>query len=326
MADNDKLALLIPAYNAAGHLPRLLSSAAAQTVPFDEIWVYDDCSTDDTAAVAGHYGARVVKGDVNRGCSHGKNALAAKTDCAWLHFHDADDDLKPGFVALARKWMHDGRYDVVIFAYDEVDDATERQIAVCTHDHDDISRDARSYAIRRQINAINGLYRRAPFLDAGGYDLDPRVLYNEDVALHVRLAFAGLAFAAEPEVAIVNRRRMNSMSSANQVKCLQAHYNVMRKIAEREDATPYVREIAVRLWHVVGGATAHLDWVTADAAASLAMRLAGPSVAPTSSLFRTLCRVSPHAALRLREALVRLAKPQHRKGYPGWRLGARGQR
>src|SRR3954449_761219 len=93
------LALLIPAYNAAHFLPRLLSSAQAQSVPFDEIWVYDDCSTDDTAAVAESYGAKVVRGAVNIGCSVGKNELAKRTSCNWLHFHDADDELKPGFVA-----------------------------------------------------------------------------------------------------------------------------------------------------------------------------------------------------------------------------------
>ena len=50
------LSLLIPAYNAARFLPRLLASAHAQTDRFDEIWVYDDCSTDDTAAVAASLG------------------------------------------------------------------------------------------------------------------------------------------------------------------------------------------------------------------------------------------------------------------------------
>ena len=73
--------MLIPAYNAAAYLPRLLESAARQTERFDEIWVYDDCSKDETAEIAESYGARVVRGAVNRGCSHGKNALASLTNC-----------------------------------------------------------------------------------------------------------------------------------------------------------------------------------------------------------------------------------------------------
>ena len=56
------IALLIPAHNAESFLPRLLRSAHAQREPFDEIWVYDDCSTDNTALVAEGFGARVLRG------------------------------------------------------------------------------------------------------------------------------------------------------------------------------------------------------------------------------------------------------------------------
>jgi glycosyltransferase involved in cell wall biosynthesis len=146
------LALLIPAYNAAAYLPRLLRSAKNQTEPFDEIWVYDDCSSDETATVAESYGARVVRGATNRGCSAGKNALAARTGADWLHFHDADDELYPNFVALARRWIDDGRFDVVLFAYEERCEASSKPTGLRIFDPLDVHQDARSYAIREQIN------------------------------------------------------------------------------------------------------------------------------------------------------------------------------
>ena len=43
-----------------------------------------------------------------------------------------------------------------------------------------------------------GIYRRAPFLAAGGFDVDACVLFNEDDAMHCQLARAGLRFRAEP--------------------------------------------------------------------------------------------------------------------------------
>ena len=94
---NSTLALCIPAYNAADHLPRLLESAQNQAKPFDEILVYDDCSTDNTAEVARSYGATVVSGDENRGCLYGRAQLAEYASTDWIHFHDADDDLLDGF-------------------------------------------------------------------------------------------------------------------------------------------------------------------------------------------------------------------------------------
>ena len=47
-----RLALLVPARNAQELLPRLYASVDAQTVPFDEVLVYDDASTDRTGDVA----------------------------------------------------------------------------------------------------------------------------------------------------------------------------------------------------------------------------------------------------------------------------------
>lgn len=313
------LALCIPAYNAAWCLPRLLQSAQAQSVRFDEIWVYDDCSTDDTASVAEKFGARVIRGEINRGCSHGKNRLAAETQCNWIHFHDADDELLPMFVELAHRWIREDNVDVVLFPYEERDEISGAHIGHRWFNDADVRADARSYAIREQINPFCGLYRRDRFLESGGYDEDPLVLYNEDVAAHVRLAFAGLRFAAASEIAIVNHRRLDSMSAANRLKCLQAHYHVMRKAAQLPEGPKYGIEIAQRLWLVTGGLTAELDWETADAAAALALRLADLDQAELGSVFRALCRVSPRLALRWREGLIRTFKPRYRANYPGWR-------
>lgn len=319
MSTRPAIALLIPAYNAASYLPRLLKSATCQTEPFNEIVVYDDCSTDNTAAVAKGLGARVVRGSANRGCSHGKNVLAELSTSEWIHFHDADDELIPHFVSLAQNWMREALCDVVLFPYEDRDDDTGELNGIRRFEPSDLARDARSYAIREQINPFCGLYRRSAFLRAGGYDEDPLVLYNEDVAMHIRLAFAGLSFAAETEISIINHRRLNSMSAANRLRCLQAQYHVMRKTAERPAAGPYSAEIAGRLWSIVAGLASQQDWANTDSAASLALELAGFSAVPSGVLFRALCRISPHAAVRLREYGIRALKPRFRQHYPGWR-------
>jgi glycosyltransferase involved in cell wall biosynthesis len=311
----NSLALCIPAYNAAAYLPRLLESAVSQTVLFDEIWVYDDCSTDNTGEVATKFGAKVVRGDVNRGCSHGKNTLALHTNCEWIHFHDSDDALYPNFVETAQKWINSQNPpDVVLFDYECRLHETEEIIGFRKFDRTQLQQDAISYAIREQINPFCGVYHKKAYLQAGGYDTDPLVLYNEDVAFHCRLAIAGLKFTAESTVTIINYCRSNSMSGANQVKCCQAQFHVMRKVAEVV-GDRYSDEITSRLWEIAAVSAAYSDWKNVDHCIDLAKSINNKIPQELNSIFKILCQWNPKAAIRLREKLIRTFKPQLRKQF-----------
>jgi glycosyltransferase involved in cell wall biosynthesis len=319
MTERPRLALLIPAFNAAATLPRLFESAARQDEPFDETWVYDDCSTDDTIAVAERHGARIVRGDVNRGCTYAKSVLTERATSDWIHFHDADDLLLPNFIAASRKWLAIDDADAVVFGCEERWEETGDLVGVSVPDDSSLAADPIDYTIRVKVNAISGIYRRAAFLAAGAFDLDPLVHFNEDQACHCQLARAGFRFRADPTVTVTNLRRQSSMWTANQAKCLRAHYFVMRKALAGNGGTRCRTAIAERLWHVAAGSASFLDWQTADEAATEAMGLAGPSVAPSGPLFRNLCRVSPRFALRAREWSIRSLRPRLRENHPGWR-------
>ncbi len=306
------LALCIPAYNAAAFLPQLLASAQAQTRPFTEIWVYDDCSTDSTSEVAAAYGAQIIRGEKNRGCSWGKNVLAQQTQCDWIHFHDADDALYPNFVEAAQDWMVQADApDVVLFSYEYREQENSVLIDLQQFDDQALRRDAIAYCIRTQINPFCGLYRRESFLDCGGYDIDPQVLYNEDVAFHCRLAIAGAKFAADPRITVINYRCANSMSQANAVRCLRAQYQVMAKVAA---ALPgqYQSPVAQRLWEIAGVSAACSDWQNADACVTLARQLVAKPNVSQYQFFNQLCTFQPYLALRLREYLIRQFKPDLR--------------
>jgi glycosyltransferase involved in cell wall biosynthesis len=306
------LAICTPAYNERATLPRLLASIRAQTVPFDEVWLYDDCSTDDTAKLAEEFGAKVVRGTQNHGCSYGKNALAAATTCDYVHFLDADDALLPQFVEKARRWMaQPDAPDVVLFDYEYRDHATDELLATRRFDCIALRKDPVRYTIREQINNV-GIYRREAFLRAGGFDLDPNVLYNEDVAMHTRLARAGLRFASEDTVSLIMYRKGGSMSASNRVKCSRAQYHVLAKCAA-DVGHSHGADIAHRLWQVAGVSASQDDWETADSCVALARRLHGRQPPTGSSLFRLLCAASPPAALRLRERMIRWLKPHLRK-------------
>ncbi|MES2267302.1 MAG: glycosyltransferase family A protein [Bacteroidota bacterium] len=308
------LALCIPAYNAAAYLPRLLNSAKAQAIPFDEILVYNDCSTDDTALVAQQFGAKVIQGDVNRGCSYGKNILAQNTTCNWIHFHDADDELLPNFTTLAHKWMNKTHCpDVVLFDYEYQDNVDNTLLAVIKFDNTALLKDPIAYAITNQINPFCGLYKKAAYLKVGGYDTDPLILYNEDKAFHIRLAKNGLSFAAESEVSIVNYRVYNSMSAANAYKCIKAQFYVLEKTAATHGTT-YAFELARELWYNITMLAAHQDWEYVRKALRLAQKLGYSNSPEGTIIFKTLTKLFPFGTVWLREKLIRLFKPHLRNG------------
>ena len=309
------LALCVPAYKAAWCLPRLLGSASRQEIAFDEILVYDDASPDDTADVARTYGATVIRGSRNIGCSAGKNLLLQAAHSDWIHFHDADDELLPNFTRLAHKWMIRRAKcpDVVLFNYEYRDHATGALIQTRYFDGAALRKDAIEYAIREQINPFCGLYRRSKLTEIGGYDTSPEILYNEDVAFHCKLAVAGLSFDAESEVSIINYRVGGSMSSGNYLKCIQAQHQVMRRLASRVD-NAYALAISSRLWHIAGILAAYGCWTDVDDALALANRIAPGPPPDTSTFFASLARLAgPQNAFRIREFVIRLCKPWLRR-------------
>lgn len=307
-----KLALAIPAYNSAWCLPRLLESAKKQLIPFDEILVYNDCSTDNTAIVASSYEVNLVNGLINMGCSFGKNKLLEITKCDWIHFHDADDELLPNFTTLAHQWMEkENCPDVVLFDFEYRDNDTNDFLSKSNFNNSELQKDPVRYTILNQINPFCGIYNSTKLRLVNGYDLFPEILYNEDVAFHCKLAICGFTFGSESEISITNYRIKNSMSSANSLKCAQAHFHVMQINAEKV-GNLYAKEIALKLWNNAASLASMSDWKTAKKAVDLAVQLAGKNTSQSSFLFKILVLLSPFKAVLMREYLIRFFKPKLR--------------
>ncbi len=108
------VAVVIPAHNAAPWLARALDSVLAQTHALAEVFLIDDASTDDTAAIAARYAPRVsLHSAVARGSNPARNLGLRLATSTWIEFLDADDFFRPEKTARQLAVATDARADLV---------------------------------------------------------------------------------------------------------------------------------------------------------------------------------------------------------------------
>lgn len=99
MSDSPPLvSVVIPAYNAEGHLLRAIRSVLHQTESRVEVVVVDDASTDGTAEVAQGVAdsrVRLLRNAANAGASASRNRAIEAARAPWVALLDADDWYRP---------------------------------------------------------------------------------------------------------------------------------------------------------------------------------------------------------------------------------------
>ncbi|MCC2956548.1 glycosyltransferase family 2 protein [Massilia sp. IC2-477] len=100
------LSLVIPTYNRAHLIAETLDYALRQTVPFAEIIVVDDGSTDHTVEVLGPYEGRIkLIRSANGGVQAARNRGVAAASSEYVTLCDSDDLLEPQFVETMGAWL-----------------------------------------------------------------------------------------------------------------------------------------------------------------------------------------------------------------------------
>lgn len=224
--------LLVPCKNGAAFLPRMLASAHAQTRPFDETWVFDDGSTDNSFDVATALGAKVMRSDHSLGPSAARNRLMRACSCDWLHFHDADDTMEPRYLERVAQDAQPGT-DLVICNMPWVEEETGRRENHWTYDGAALARHPASYLLLNTVGGINGLYRRAALTAIGGFDESLR--FWEDLELNLRLSARGSHVAVVNEDLVTAYRRRNSHSNSNLGEVWRVKLGIMEKLRPTAD-------------------------------------------------------------------------------------------
>jgi glycosyltransferase involved in cell wall biosynthesis len=243
--DQLPLAVVIPAYNRSELLDHALRSVTDQSRQPSEIIVVDDCSEDDTGAVARARGARVIRHETNRGPSAARNTGMRATEQPWVAFLDCDDDWLPHH--LQTLW--DARAGHVLVGGSGI--AWNPDLDVPTRVYGPLTRRPRVLENPRPLlfpeNFIvesGVLVRRDVALAVGGYD--ERRRHSEDLELWVKLLSLGSAVVL-PEVTL--RYRVHPLQAVSARDTMRAsHLEVLAASELRNDGPLQARIEAVSRW------------------------------------------------------------------------------
>lgn len=277
--------LLVPCYNAARHLPRLMGHVRAMTVPFSTVLCYDDGSTDDTVAVARSLGLQIITPNANGGVSLARNRLASAASTEWIHFHDADDRIAPGFLEKLAP-LADDAADVVSCDADWIDEADGALHVAWRYDPAGLAADPAPLLLATPLGLNNSLIRRSSWEKIGG--CDETLAMWEDADVHLRLALAGARWRHLPEVLTWSLRNPASFSHDYR-RNWRCRLQALEKYASLPAAARLAPGVATAAEIVAGNLLALGDRPGAVSSLALARRL-GRAVPSTRNPLLRLAR------------------------------------
>ncbi|WP_437185834.1 glycosyltransferase family 2 protein [Planctomicrobium sp. SH668] len=179
MSSQQRVSVVIPAYNAEKTILTTIESVLAQTVPVHEIIVVDDGSKDQTLAVIRNSipSVRCVQ-QVNAGPAAARNHGVRLASGDWIAFLDADDSWLPEKIERQLRSVAD---EVGLIHTHTVGDGGKNSKDL---DFDELWK-------HNYIGTSTVLVRKSVFDAVGGFHEDRKLIGAEDYHLWLRIARTG---------------------------------------------------------------------------------------------------------------------------------------
>lgn len=209
-----KISVVVPVHNAGQTLGQCLEAVYRSNYPPYEVIVVDDCSTDDSLAVARRFPCRVVKLEEKQGAAKAKNRGGEKAKGDVLFFTDADILLEGDTLSLVVEDFADPQISGVVGLLSKelgYDNFCSQYKNLWMH-----------YTYARLPRYVGLFYtsaaaiRRAVFQETTGFDENYRgASVTEDIEFGQRLLTAGHKIYLDKRVTV---RHLKRYSLADLVK------------------------------------------------------------------------------------------------------------
>lgn len=248
--------VVMAAYNSALTIGEAIVSVRCQTRSDWELIVVDDGSRDETAAVAEAFAdrrVRVVRTSGNRGPAAARNRGISLAQAPLVCTLDSDDLWLPHYLETMAKTLDSNPAAAVActdaWVLDQTTGRVRKKSAMALLDPPDpLPGDTETFLaelLQRNFIYNSVAARRESLRAVGGYD--ERLWIGEDWELWLRLAAAGFRFVRVPQLLAVYRQRTDSLMTSHPERLIEAKCEVYRVVAEDWDASPELRNLALRL-------------------------------------------------------------------------------
>jgi len=182
-----RVSAYIPCYNNARTIGLAIQGIRNQTHPVDELFVMDDGSTDNSAAIAESLGVRVIR----MGANQGRGAVRARAmEAACNEFvlcGDATNQLSPTFLQDGLKYFSDEK---VLAVFGRCHDRNPRGVVDRWRARHLYKQDIpQEISNRGSFSTFGAIARKSAVLKVGNYDR--RLRHGEDYELGNRLREVG---------------------------------------------------------------------------------------------------------------------------------------
>ena len=132
MENRGLVSIITPAFNSSRFIRETIESILAQTYPYWELLITDDCSTDDTVEIVEQYVDRdprikLFRLESNSGAGVCRNRSIQEAQGRFIAFCDSDDCWKPEKLERQLAFMIENGYQLTYTSYDIINEDGENK-------------------------------------------------------------------------------------------------------------------------------------------------------------------------------------------------------